>query len=70
MGVPIYKADECTDIATLGSRPAPEFSDCSSSKKTPEWTTQNEQAKRLGEILASVGTEFYDNSEYECLFLR
>jgi hypothetical protein len=71
---------ECMDIAKIGEKVRPGvfrlqgFKEkdgmdyCDLSGK--DWIRSIGKHKETGELLASTGTEFYGNADYECVFLR
>jgi hypothetical protein len=69
---------ECIDVGTVAVKVSPgvfrlqEFTEgmdyCDLVGR--DWIRSVGKHKQTGEILASTGTEFYSNFEYECLFLR
>ncbi len=71
---------ECLDIATIGVRVRPgvyrlqNFNErdgmdyCDLAGK--DWIRSIGRHKQTAEIIASTSTEFYENPEYDCLFLR
>jgi hypothetical protein len=72
-------AGECIDIGTAGTKLRPgvfrlqEFKEdgadyCDLAGK--DWLRSIGKHKQTGEILASTGTEYYSNPDYECIFLR